>query len=70
MSEQILRIGEDSLDNNKGGGGLSISVPGFKRNPQSPDDGQIFIEVYEGKLRVHVWTGKEDPETIEVERED
>jgi hypothetical protein len=31
---------------------------------------QVFLEVYEGKLRVHVWTGEsEDPShTAEIQR--
>ena len=68
-TEMRMTISRGQLDNNEGGGGLEIKVPGFKNNPAAPDDGQIFIEFYEGKLRVVVWKGKEEPEIIEVEVE-
>ena len=60
-------IPKSVLDNNRGGGGLEIKVPGFKHNPACPDEGQIFIEFYEGKLRVLVWRGEENPDIIEVD---
>ncbi len=47
--------------------GLEISVSGFKGD-NSEEPAQVFIEVYEGKLRIHVWDGNEDPCTsVEVE---
>ena len=45
-------------------GGITISVPGFQANPADRDDEQVFIEIYDGKLQIHVWNGKEDPTTI------
>ena len=66
---QALELLPKNLDNNKGGGGLEIRVPGFKGNPECPDEAQIFIEYYEGKLRVHVWNGEADPNTVELEQE-
>ena len=49
--------------------GLSISVEGFKGDIGHKVQSQVFIEVYNGKLRVHVWSGGEDPvSTIEIER--
>jgi hypothetical protein len=57
----------NELVNEVGGRGLEIHVPGFLGNPEAPEDGQIFIEVYEGKLRVHVWNGESDPTTVECE---
>ncbi len=62
-----IEMTKEDLDNNKGGGGLSIKVPGFKANPACPGDGQIFIEYYENKIRVHVWNGDQDPITTEIE---
>jgi hypothetical protein len=62
-----LELVTKNLDNNAGGGGLEILVPGFKGNPECPDEAQIFIEYYEGKLRVHVWNGDPDPTTVELE---
>ena len=49
--------------------GLSISVQGFRGDRGSEPPSQVFIEVYNGKLRVHVWNGGEDPaSTTEIER--
>jgi len=64
-----IELAIEDIDNNKGGAGLEIRVPGFKGSPESPDDGQIFIEYYEGKVRVHVWNGDQDPITTEIEKE-
>ena len=61
-----MTISKEQLDNNAGGGGLEIRVPGFNGNPACPAEGQIFIEVYDGKLRVHAWNDTQDPETIEI----
>lgn len=49
--------------------GLSISVAGFKGDISGEPPSQVFIELYNGKLRVHVWNGTEDPAiTTEIER--
>jgi hypothetical protein len=49
--------------------GLSISVDGFKGDIGGDPASQVFIELYKGKLRVHVWDGAEDPAvTTEIER--
>lgn len=50
--------------------GLEIGVFGFRDNPTTALEfpSQIFIEVYEEKLRVHVWDGtSEDPQTIIID---
>jgi len=47
------------------GEGLQIKIPGFKNNPESPDDGQIYIEHYEGMVQVHVWNGEEEYPTMQ-----
>ena len=65
-----LQLLSKNLDNNAGGGGLAILVPGFKGNPECPTDAQIFIEYYEGKIRVHVWNGSSDPVTTELNPEE
>jgi hypothetical protein len=57
----------DKLDNNTGAGGIEIKIPGFKNNPACPEEGQIFIEYYEGVIKVHVWKGEQDPETTIIE---
>ncbi len=61
-------VSKEEIDNNGGGGGIEIKIPGFKGNPQCPHEGQIFIEYYEGKIAVHVWNGDADPETIKIEK--
>lgn len=49
--------------------GLSISVHGFKGDSGHKTPSQVFIEVYKGRLRVHIWDGGEDPAvTTEIER--
>jgi hypothetical protein len=63
-----INVDETTIDNTNGGKGIEIKVDGYKGNPECPDEAQIFIEVYEGKLRVHVWNGNNDPETIEIDK--
>jgi len=50
-------------------GGLSVTVEGFAGDIGHEVPSQVFIELYEGKLRVHVWNGGEDPaSTTEIQR--
>jgi hypothetical protein len=43
--------------------GLEISVDGFMGDLGSVTPSQVYMEVYEGKLRVHVWArNTHDPE--------
>ncbi|GAH83592.1 unnamed protein product, partial [marine sediment metagenome] len=49
--------------------GIEISVAGYKANPTDLHPIQMYVEIYGGKLRVHVWNGEEDPETIEVNKD-
>ena len=43
-------------------GGLEVAVDGFAGEPNGVKPSQVLIEVHEGMLRVHVWTGEgEDP---------
>jgi len=60
------------LDNPDGSfckGGVEINIEGYRANPACPDDGQIWLEIFEGKLQVHVWNGNEEPTTIELHKE-
>lgn len=53
-----------------GPNGLEISIQGFRSSPADEPLGavQVFIEVYEGKLRVHVWDGSSfDPVSVVIE---
>ena len=63
-----LKLSKQMLNYNSGGG-LEIRIQGFKSNPACPEEGQIFIEYYEKKIRVHVWNGEQDPVTTEIEKE-
>ena len=70
LEKRQIELSMKDVDNNKGGGGFSIKIPGFKANPACPDDGQVFIEFYDGKLRVHVWNGDQDPTSIIIDKEE
>lgn len=43
--------------------GLEIGILRFKDSPANDANwpSQIFVEYYQGKVRVHVWNGCEDP---------
>jgi hypothetical protein len=42
--------------------GLEIAVDGFTGDPGGVQPVQAFLQIYEGKLRVHVWSSEsEDP---------
>ena len=43
-------------------------VEGFKGDDSAAPAVQVFIEVYEGTLRVHTWDGtSQDPKTITID---
>ena len=49
--------------------GLEIGVIGFKSSPAEDQTcpTQVYVEIYEGKLRVCVWNGSsEDPVAIHL----
>ena len=50
--------------------GINVVIEGFKGDPTDKNQGQIFIEIYEGKLQVHVWDGKNngDPHTVRIDK--
>jgi hypothetical protein len=49
--------------------GLAVTVAGFKGDVGHEVPSQVFIEIYEGRLRVHVWDGAEDPvSSVDIER--
>ncbi|GAG97400.1 unnamed protein product [marine sediment metagenome] len=49
--------------------GIEISVTGYKADPSTTEPIQVYIEVYNGLLRVHTWTGEQDPKTVEIEKD-
>jgi hypothetical protein len=61
-----MRIELDGKRLGYGCDGLEIGITGFEANPTDAENepSQVFIEVYEGQLRVHVWGGhSQDPVT-------
>jgi cadmium resistance protein CadD (predicted permease) len=48
--------------------GVEIVIPGTIGNPADPIDVNcpIYIELYEGKILVHIWNGDQDPVTTEL----
>ena len=63
-----LQLDAHSLGN--GPSGLEIGVKGFMGDPTAADEDpcQVYIEIYEGKLRVCVWDGSsQDPQTIVID---
>jgi hypothetical protein len=64
-----MRLVLDKNSLGSDGAGLEIGVKGFKSSPTDADSErtQVYIEIYEGKLKVHVWDGSsEDPSTVEI----
>jgi hypothetical protein len=61
-----MRIELDGKRLGYGCDGIEIGISSFESNPTDAEDqpSQVFIEVYEGQLRVHVWDGhSQDPVT-------
>ena len=54
-----MRIELDANSLGCGCKGLEIGVLGFQSNPTDAvsQPSQVFLEIYEGQLRVHVWDG-------------
>jgi hypothetical protein len=68
-AERAMRFEFDGQTLGSGADGLEIGVKGFRGDPTADDSQptQVFIEVYKGKLSVHVWDGSsQDPQSIHV----
>jgi hypothetical protein len=65
-----MSLSKKQLDNNKGSGGLEITIKDCIGNPQEKEPGtSIFLEYYQGKFQVHVWDGtQQDPTTIVLKK--
>jgi hypothetical protein len=64
-----MRIELDADSLGYGCKGLEIGVLGFQSNPTDAknEPSQVFVEIYEGQLRVHVWDGfSQDPTTTVI----
>lgn len=70
LSTKITLDAKDIDNEYGGGGGLEISVKGFKANNQDDEQVQVFIERYDGKTQIHVWNNTNDPVTFVLEKED
>ncbi len=58
-----LVIPEDAITTNKGANGLEIYIPGYRQAPDG-EGTQIYLEIYNGHLRVYVWDGGDDPAAV------
>lgn len=65
MSVKVT-VTEKELDNQNGHGGLEICIPGLEGNPQDPEGGVIFVEKYDGNIRLVVWNGEQDPQITQL----
>ena len=64
-----MRIELDANSLGYGCKGLEIGVLGFQSSPTDAENqpSQVFVEIYEGQLRVHVWDGfSQDPTTTVI----
>ena len=57
---------QENLENTNGEGGVEIHIPGAIGNPTDTNNCPIFIEKYEGEIRVCIWNGEEDPTIIPI----
>ena len=62
-----IEVDADELDYEKGRG-LEILVKGFEGNiANAPStDSQVYIERYDGEVRIHVWNNSGDPVTFKL----
>lgn len=56
-----LHVTQKELENTQGSGGVEIHIEGIVGNPEDGSSIPIFIEKYEGKVRVIVWNGNDEP---------
>jgi hypothetical protein len=62
-----LKVSAKSLNNDNGGGGLEIIIPGATGNPEDGDlNCPVFIEHYHGELRVIIWDGSPEPTIVPI----
>jgi len=64
MKKYALTIKE--LENTNGEGGVEIHIPSAIGDPTDTNNCPIFIEKYEGEVRVCIWNGEEDPTIIPI----
>lgn len=63
-----IKMNLKDLDNNGGMGGLEIEIPETLADPSGSETEHIpiFIEYYEGELRVCIWDNTQDPVIIPI----
>lgn len=59
-----VRVTLEELKNDEGGCGLEIYIPGTKANLYEKEACPIFVEYYDGKLRVLIWDETTEPQVI------
>lgn len=64
--EDVDFLKSQSDDKNVGMGGLLIKIPGSIGSEADADATPIYIEYYEGKLRVLIWNDTQDPAITEL----
>ena len=62
-----ITLTHNDLDNNNGGAGLEVYIEGATGNPAEDPGCVLFIEYYEGELRVCIWDNTQDPKIIPIE---
>ena len=60
----VLKLTDRELENTQGSGGIEIHIEGVEGSPVA--DETLFIEKYEGKTRVVIWNGEQNPTIIEL----
>ena len=63
-----MRIELEKGNLGHGPAALEIVVKGFRSDPTGVDPTQVLIEIYDGKLQVHIWDGSsQDPQTAIIQ---
>ena len=73
MSAERLVIDPESISSEDGSRGFEIYVPGYDHDAAVTDEAgtQVYLEIIQGKLKVYVWNGEEDPAvTVEIDRKE
>ena len=62
-----VTITSKELNNDNGGGGLEVIIPGAEGDPTAGDlNCPLFVEYYNGELRVVIWDGSDEPQIIPI----
>lgn len=68
VANRRIELTAGEIDASGTGLGVEIFVAGFKHDSAEHNATQVYIEVWDGKLLIHVWDGSgEDPKTIAID---